>query len=307
MADTETASPAAELMTEFAERTGLVGSGTPRRYLWTDAFAVCNFLDLFGRTGDTVWRDLARRLVGQVHHVLGRHRPDDGRTGWISGLSDPEGERRPTAGGLRIGKDLPERPPGGALHEQLEWDRDGQYFHYLTKWMHALSRTARETGDAACARWGVDLARVAHERFTFVSRQGDRRMYWKMSIDLTRPLVPSMGQHDPLDGLVTCSEVRFCADTLGGERFSRLDREIHEMAELTAATSLVTDDPLGLGGLLWDACRIVQLAMHGAWDQAEVLERVLEAAAEGLDFVTAPHFRGIRLVCGSHSGNWGWP
>ena len=30
-------------------------------------------------------------------------------------------------------------------------------------------------------------------------------MYWKLSIDLSRPLVASMGQHDPLDGLVTCA------------------------------------------------------------------------------------------------------
>ncbi|MBI5445580.1 MAG: hypothetical protein HY900_30740, partial [Deltaproteobacteria bacterium] len=40
------------LMTEFAERTGLTGSGgSPVRYLWTDAFAVCNFLELHRRTG----------------------------------------------------------------------------------------------------------------------------------------------------------------------------------------------------------------------------------------------------------------
>jgi hypothetical protein len=31
-------------MTEFADQTGLSQAGTvPRRYLWTDAFAVCNF------------------------------------------------------------------------------------------------------------------------------------------------------------------------------------------------------------------------------------------------------------------------
>ena len=32
-------------MTRFAERTGLTGARLPRRYLWTDAFAVCNFLN----------------------------------------------------------------------------------------------------------------------------------------------------------------------------------------------------------------------------------------------------------------------
>jgi hypothetical protein len=28
-----------------------------------------------------------------------------------------------------------------------------------------------------------------------------------MSIDLSRPQVPSMGQHDPLDGYVTCAQL----------------------------------------------------------------------------------------------------
>ena len=40
-----TARPLA-LMHEFAERTGLIGDAPPQRYLWTDAFAVCNFLAL---------------------------------------------------------------------------------------------------------------------------------------------------------------------------------------------------------------------------------------------------------------------
>ena len=36
-------------------------------------------------------------------------------------------------------------------------------------------------------------------------------MYWKMSIDLSYPLVTSMGQHDPLDGLITYSELQATA------------------------------------------------------------------------------------------------
>ena len=37
-----------EIMMEFARKTGLSpASGAPRRYLWTDAFAVCNFLGLY--------------------------------------------------------------------------------------------------------------------------------------------------------------------------------------------------------------------------------------------------------------------
>src|SRR3990172_13072887 len=95
---------AIELMVRFAERTGLTSARPPRRYLWTDAFAVCNFLALGRATGDASYSELALRLVEQVHRTLGRHRPDDGRRGWISGLPDREGEAHPTRGGLRIRK-----------------------------------------------------------------------------------------------------------------------------------------------------------------------------------------------------------
>ena len=96
-------------MTGFAERTGLTSERPPRRYLWTDAFAVCNFLALERATGHASHAELALRLVEQVHRTLGRHRPDDARRGWISGLSERDGEAHPTRGGLRIGKPLPER------------------------------------------------------------------------------------------------------------------------------------------------------------------------------------------------------
>lgn len=32
-------------------------------------------------------------------------------------------------------------------------------------------------------------------------------MYWKMSIDLDRPQVRSMGHHDPLEGYVACAQL----------------------------------------------------------------------------------------------------
>lgn len=67
------------LMDEFARDTGLEGEAPPRRYLWTDAFAVCNFLGLHRQSGEGRELDRALRLVDQVHHVLGRHRPDDSR------------------------------------------------------------------------------------------------------------------------------------------------------------------------------------------------------------------------------------
>src|SRR5688572_25295292 len=95
---------AIEIMTQFAERTGVTAERSPERYLWTDAFAVCTFLGLGRATGEDAHTDRALKLVDQVHHTLGRHRPDDARKGWLSGLNEQEGEAHPTLGGLRIGK-----------------------------------------------------------------------------------------------------------------------------------------------------------------------------------------------------------
>lgn len=71
------------------------------RYLWTDAFGALLYLSLYRETGEQVWIDKARWLIGEVDRVLGRPK------------------------GLRIG----EAP-----------DRDGQYFHYLAMWLTALAR-----------------------------------------------------------------------------------------------------------------------------------------------------------------------
>ena len=113
---------AQDLMDEFADATGVSGNRKPRRYLWTDAFAVCNFLGLYRQTGDDRYLKFASRLVDQVHHILGRHRDDDPRRGWISNLAEHDGEQHPTSGGPRIGKTLNERQPSAfrpAIIERL--------------------------------------------------------------------------------------------------------------------------------------------------------------------------------------------
>jgi hypothetical protein len=278
--------PVQEIMADFARITGLEPTDPhPRRYLWTDAFAVCNYLELFSQNGDPVYRDLGLRLVDQVHRILGRHRYDDPRRGWISGLNEEEGEMHPTIGGLRIGKELNERGPFDPPDERLEWDRDGQYYHYLTKWMHALNCVGRVTGDPTYIRWAIELAKKAHARFVSAPPHGGRkRIRWKMSIDLSRPLVSSMGQHDPLDGFVTYCELQAASTRDFGESSPmELKSEIAEMSEICRGIDLVTIDPLGIGGLLFDAYRIGKLAVLGGLEDEGLLEAVLEAALIGME------------------------
>jgi hypothetical protein len=167
-----------EIMMEFANLTGLFPAGQkPILYLWTDAFAVCNFLALYQQMKNERYKELALHLVDQVHNILGRHREDDRRTGWISGLDEEEGRMHPTGGGLRIGKGMNERGPRDPYDERLEWDREGQYYHYLTKWMHALNRVSRVTGETIYNRWAIELAKTAHARFTYSSSSGKKCMY----------------------------------------------------------------------------------------------------------------------------------
>jgi hypothetical protein len=275
---------AALLMADFAKRTGLALDRPPQRYLWTDAFAVCNFLGLARLSGEQRYLTRALQLVDQVHHVLGHYRADDPRSGWLSGLSDPEGESHPTRGGLRIGKKLPERRAEQVFDEQLEWDRDGQYFHYLTKWMHALDLVSRATRDPRFNLWARELAEVAHASFAQESRGPvGRRMAWKMSTDLSRPLVPSMGQHDPLDGFITCVQLQTTASLLSSAGVGPdLKQAVADFAAMLNATQIETDDPLGLGGLLADAYRVSQLIKLGALEGAALLQSLLDGAQKGL-------------------------
>ena len=300
------------LMMSFADRTGLTSERPRQRYLWTDAFAVCNFLGLARATGEHRYAELALHLVDQVHHTLARHRGDDPRTGWISGLGEREGEVHPTRGGLRIGKGLPERGPDEPFDEQMEWDRDGQYFHYLTKWMHALDQVTRATGRPQFNLWARELAGTAQRAFTYSppAGAGPRRMYWKMSIDLTRPLVPAMGQHDPLDGYVTCVQLRATAARLPGG--PGLEDETRQFAELLEGGEWATTDPLGLGGLLIDASRLAQLPRQGDLPDQRLLGHLLTATLAGLQayleggelLLPAEHrlaFRELGLAIGLHA------
>jgi hypothetical protein len=303
------------IMNEFAESTGLSNaSREPRRYLWTDAFAVCNYLELYRQTGEKNYMQLALKLVDQVHITLGKHRKDSERSGWLSGLDAEGAHLHPTIGGLRIGKRIDERQPGEPFDERLEWERDGQYFHYLTKWMHALNCVSRATGKGIYNQWALELAKTVHAAFTYTpSMGGKKRMVWKMSIDLSRSLVDSMGQHDPLDGLITYQQLeattRLFPETLAE---LSLKAEIKDMTAMCAGGNWSTEDSLGIGGLLTDAHKLVQLIDTHHLHETARLESVLHDIELGLQAfamhnslnLPAEHrlaFRELGLAIGLHT------
>jgi hypothetical protein len=273
-------------MLRFAEKTGLApASAHPERYLWTDAFAVCNYLSLYRANGEARCLTLALALVDQVHDVLGQHRPDDSLSGWLSGFGEAEAKQHPTAGGLRIGKPLPDRKANEPTDPNKEWDRDGQYFHYLTKWMHALRQVSVATRDETYLRWSCELGQRAFAAFSMRSSTGTLLgLYWKMNVDLSYPAVFSIGHHDPLDGLVTFSEIeelRSASDS--SDTTCQLRAEIESLKSLCRGKDWYTDDPLGIGGLLFDICRIAQLrAPHDVRTLSRLESELLEAACTGI-------------------------
>ncbi|MFM1822174.1 MAG: hypothetical protein RI967_440 [Planctomycetota bacterium] len=299
-----------------------------RRYLWTDAHAVFALVGLHlagfppqGAAPEILAfeglrperapsappgagaLDLAVALARSVHEVLGRFAPDDPRSGWISGLSDRDGARTPCVAGLRIGKPrleravAPDRTSAGGgtgggtqvdpIDDPAEWERDGQYFHYLVKWMHALDRLARATGDVAWCANGAALARVACERFLLSDGRGPR-LAWKMSVDLSRPVVDSSGLHDALGGLVACLALRDSMEglarrsgrTIPGNWF---EPEIALLSEICAREgSWRTADPLGAGELALDLATLDRLAAGGCADAQAWRARVADACASSL-------------------------
>jgi hypothetical protein len=108
-------------------------------------------------------------------------------------------------------------------------------------------------------------------------------MVWKMSTDLSRPLVASMGQHDPLDGLITCVQLETTAALLSNAAQGPvLHRAVADFTAMIEGTDLRTEDPLGLGGLLADAYRVAQLMARGAFVDGVLLQGLLAVAQEGL-------------------------
>ena len=125
--------------------------------------------------------------------------------------------------------------------------------------------------------WARELAATAHAAFVRPTGAAGGGMVWKMSIDLSRPLVPSTGQHDPLDGLLTTAELR-----VGPNAQPELDAQIATYRALVASADFTTEDPLGIGGLLVDVCRLAQLARTTKFDQSLSID-LMRSALQGLE------------------------
>lgn len=202
------------------------------RYLWTDGFAVVNFLTLHKVTGDDRYLILATNLIKTVHNILGYTRDGKSR---LPGATD----NHPLNGGLRIGKHGASGPDG-----------DGQYFHYLTVWMFALNRMTLATGNRWYNDQAVSMARAVLPHFMTQTSYPRPRMYWKLSTDLSRPLVLSEGNLDPIDGYVT---YKLLQETSGDP--DTLKDEIAALKKIvdTKWQDYSSSDTLDLGMTLWTA------------------------------------------------------
>ncbi len=104
-----------------------------------------------------------------------------------------------------------------------------------------------------------------------------------MSTDLSRPLVPSMGLHDALDGYVTYREIETSRLGMSGIPGESLVPEIDDMEKICQGTTgWATPDPLGTGGLLFDASRLAQLAVKNRTTSGLLIVNILEAACTGV-------------------------
>jgi len=123
-----------------------------------------------------------------------------------------------------------------------------------------------------------------------------------------------MGHHDPLDGLITYIQLQSTAagDSGMSKRFN-LSSEIADMSSICKGKSWITDDLLGIGELLSAAYKLAQLTILEGWDQADLLDVLLDDSLVGVQsyaverypfMLTADKrlaFRELGLTIGLHA------
>jgi len=113
-------------------------------------------------------------------------------------------------------------------------------------------------------------------------------MFWKMSVDLDRPLVPSMGHHDPLDGWVT-AQALIASDHGDDAEHRQLARRAEVYRKMFAGRDQATGDSLGIGGLLVDAWQLFRALPDAADVSRGDIADLIDAAGAGLGAVIGQH------------------
>jgi hypothetical protein len=180
-----------------------------RRYLWTDAFGVLNYVALSEAALEHEHADKSRdylnaasKLIDDVFNTLGAPKS----------ASFPMQKRAIDGGykGLRIGK----------VQSKIMTDNgmtfDGMYWHYLDKFIFALLRFYSSSGDTTALVRATQLIQDLHPAF-FVPGAGYR---WKVNVDLSS--IPGAGV-SPSHDCVSAWVVFNIAKALGADVSSEID------------------------------------------------------------------------------------
>lgn len=210
-----------------------------RRYLWTDAFAVLNYVSLAQRSqtedGKQLYLKAAHTLADCVHETLGCPRSEKYPMERDSSGLSPSGFV-----GLRIGK------VEARAKTDFGMRLDGMYWHYVDKWLFALLRLGQISGSSERLRQAAGWAKVLFPRF-FDTRHGGIR--WKLNVDATPISEQPHGfpNGDTLNAYVVYTLIQRAQNDIS------LSDEIQAMYKglQESYSPRKTRDPLGWGLDLW--------------------------------------------------------
>ena len=191
-----------------------------RRYLWTDAFGVLNFVTLAKRHPErqSLYLSAAKELITTVHASLGQ--PRAAQFPMAPGVIGFKG--------LRIGKLEAKKNSDPGMNY------DGMYWHYIDKWIFALLRYHQASNEIEALREAVLLIKTIHPAFLHKSSISGEPMglHWKINSDLTP--IPGLGNpypnDDALSGFLMYSLVQHAS--MGHKDIPSLDQECEDLGKV---------------------------------------------------------------------------
>jgi hypothetical protein len=221
------------------DEAGLCADGKQRRYLWTDAFEVLSFISIAecfqkerNKQEAEVYQQAAEKLIATVHRCLGAPRSSKPEHAMQTDPNSPTGHV-----GFRIGKTSSQKITDYGMRY------DGQYWHYVDKWLLALAR-------AGHIEDGIRIAKSCFPYFSDAGPDGTGMrggIRWKLSVDATPPesLQRAHASDDTLTALIVFSILEAHRPT---SSCPSLAEEISLLqTALQGYRPRVTDDPLGWG------------------------------------------------------------